>query len=625
VLPARVNAPNIIVNASGGGGGQGGFGQPSFILPLLTTIVPDRASGSATPTFTRATTATFIDHEGVLRSVLSGEARFSGARRVQNLFTNTEDLTSAAWTKTLCTVTAGFTAPDGTNTAFRLQASPGIWTIQQIFAMAANKHVNSWWVKSNGAGLDTFQIYVGGAGADSGVITATSEWRRISDTKTTTAGSFQNGITRNAIGGNLGVDILIWRPQIENVVGQASDAPAEYVSAGVLSAPFHGANVDGVKYFSTTNGNTVNSNVVTEATGSPISTSTLLGYLAEGERTNLCLQSNAFTTTWVALGTPAATQNVTGPDGVANSAWTITDNDALAAEGIVQDITLTAAAYTMSARIKKTVGATSFPVLEALTGTTTANCTVDTNNGIATIWTAYTGRTMLASASATCTSLNTDYWLVQMTYTATVAAYTHSIFAAGTTNATQSTGIVDVTAQGATVLYGAQVELGTFASSYIPTTTASVTRNSDRLQYVSTGNVSFTVGYAYAEVKTIGFTSAANFGIVGSGSSGRIIYLTGAPTTFRTFDGTSDVISPVFATLNNSVGKLATTWGDSTTRNTGRAGTPTSGSFDGSMGSGAVLFVGSYGAADPVAHSTIRNLRIGTTQLSAAQLQAMTT
>jgi hypothetical protein len=207
------------------------------------------------------------------------------------------------------------------------------------------------------------------------------------------------------------------------------------------------------------------------------STLAALGLLIEESRTNLCLQSNAFTTTWTALGTPAATQNVVGPDG-GTTAWTMTDNNAVTTEGVGQNITLTAAAYTFSIYIKKTSGATIYPVLEALTGTVTANCTVDTNNGIATIWTAYTGRTMLASASATCSNAG-SFWRVTMTYTATAAAYTHSIFTAATATATQATGAVDVAQQGSNVFYGAQVELGSFATSYIATTTIAVNRAVD--------------------------------------------------------------------------------------------------------------------------------------------------
>ena len=44
----------------------------------------------ADATFTRATTATVEDHEGVIREVLSGEARFQGQRRVYNLAASTD-------------------------------------------------------------------------------------------------------------------------------------------------------------------------------------------------------------------------------------------------------------------------------------------------------------------------------------------------------------------------------------------------------------------------------------------------------------------------------------------------------------------------------------------------------
>lgn len=232
-----------------------------------------------------------------------------------------------------------------------------------------------------------------------------------------------------------------------------------------------------------------------DADGVAIPAATLDGAVVEAAATNLCLQSNAFTTTWTALGAPGIAQNVTGPDN-ATSAWTISDASAVAALGVTQNITLTAAAYTFSIFIKKTSGAAAFPILEALTGTVTANCTVDTNNGVATVWTAYTGRTMLASASARCTSYNTNFWLVELTYTGTAAVYAHSIFCAGTTNATQATGIVDVAVEGSNVFYGAQVELGSYATTYIPTTTAAVTRNKDILDDQVSGNLTAAAGTA---------------------------------------------------------------------------------------------------------------------------------
>jgi hypothetical protein len=43
----------------------------------------------------------------------------------------------------------------------------------------------------------------------------------------------------------------------ENVTGQTNTNPSEYISVGVLTTPYHGANVDGVCYKITYNNNTI--------------------------------------------------------------------------------------------------------------------------------------------------------------------------------------------------------------------------------------------------------------------------------------------------------------------------------------------------------------------------------
>jgi hypothetical protein len=252
-----------------------------------------------------------------------------------------------------------------------------------------------------------------------------------------------------------------------------------YVSVGVASAPaYHGSCVDGVKCYPT------------DLSGNPIPRTgsyPLVGYVPWEERTNLCLQSNAFSTApWIAVGTPAATQNVVGPDG-ATSAWTLTDNDAGVSEGATQtDITLTAATHTLSFFVKKTTGAqSSYPIAFAYlkTGTTSgAGVTVDTTNGVATAWTAITGLTGITGV-ARCISHNANFWRVELVFTGTAVAWRVDLYPAGTTNATQSTGTLDATAQGSAVFYGAQVELGSFATPYIPTTTVAVPRSANLLSY----------------------------------------------------------------------------------------------------------------------------------------------
>ena len=67
-----------------------------------------------------------------------------------------------------------------------------------------------------------------------------------------------------------GKTILATALQIEDITGQSVQTPAEYVSTNVLNAtPYHGANVDGVKYFDT------------DINGTPIPDSTLKGFLCE--------------------------------------------------------------------------------------------------------------------------------------------------------------------------------------------------------------------------------------------------------------------------------------------------------------------------------------------------------
>lgn len=236
--------------------------NPSFWAPLETSIVPTIGVGSAT--FTRATTATVQDWEGRIYNVLSGEARFKGLRRVYNLYRRTQDLTSAGtWAFANATTATGITDPFGGTTAIRITATAinatmGTGTI----APAAGSRVTySMWIRRvTGTGA----IFTGRGASD---ITAavTASWQRIAVTITSDGG---NPVpVKLAVSGDA-VEIAFL--QAENVTGQSNENPSEYVSVDVESAPYHGANVDGVKYFKTLNGNTVSGNVVTEATGDAI-------------------------------------------------------------------------------------------------------------------------------------------------------------------------------------------------------------------------------------------------------------------------------------------------------------------------------------------------------------------
>ena len=78
--------------------------QGDFNAPLTSSLV--LKTGTGNPTFTRATPATILDYEGILRTVPSNCARFEGARYVQNLY-GAASSSLTVGTQTSITVTAG--------------------------------------------------------------------------------------------------------------------------------------------------------------------------------------------------------------------------------------------------------------------------------------------------------------------------------------------------------------------------------------------------------------------------------------------------------------------------------------------------------------------------------------
>lgn len=268
-----------IRTAMGGGGGGGPTLNPgggwSFFAPLQTSLMPSIAQGSYTPTYSRASIATVRDFENRVITVLSGEARFEGARRVRNIINFSQAIDS--WTQALGTTTSAnsVTAPDGSQTADRV-TFPAAVDGERVETSSAEAAVNgrtyrySVWLKGSG----TVNINVGtssGVGGESELtITLSSEWVRYTTALTASSPTGNPRVMVIRRSGNTAAQVDVWGAQVEDVTGQSNQNPAEYVSTNALAAPYHGANVDGVKYFDTENGNTVSSNIVTERAGRPL-------------------------------------------------------------------------------------------------------------------------------------------------------------------------------------------------------------------------------------------------------------------------------------------------------------------------------------------------------------------
>lgn len=189
-------------------------------------------------------------------------------------------------------------------------------------------------------------------------------------------------------------------------------------------------------------------------------------------------------------------------------------------------------------------------------------------------------------------------------------------------------GTLTLTVSGS-VVYG-QSEAKPFASSYIPTTTVSVTRNADVLTFPNGGNVSNTQGTVLIEVTPYFDIPAGS--AFGFGNNYLIDFgYNGCPIACQNhflicYDGTTTLSSPAWTPLKNTTYKIGSRWGAMGQRNwlNGTAGA--SGAFDGSINSSTNMTIGGYGGNTFFNWGGyIRKLMIWKTQLSDARMIALTT
>jgi len=159
-------------------------------------------------------------------------------------------------------------------------------------------------------------------------------------------------------------------------------------------------------------------------------------------------------------------------------------------------------------------------------------------------------------------------------------------------------------------IVGHQIEAGSFPSSYIPTVAAAVTRNTDKLTFSSSGNVSDTIGTISGTIDTksdafavYAYDSGNNIGKVSRDKDNDRMQLR---------DGTSILSLATNGWLINTTIRFAVSYGGSTMSGVINGGTVSSGNFDGSMNGTATFVVGSpYNYSEEyVINGHIKNLRI---------------
>lgn len=172
--------------------------------------------------------------------------------------------------------------------------------------------------------------------------------------------------------------------------------------------------------------------------------------------------------------------------------------------------------------------------------------------------------------------------------------------------------------------WGAQLEQGYFATSYIPTTTASVTRSADNPRM--TGLTVQSDYTAYAEFARNTLSSIASARLIGMGNTGSrasvtpLASTTTSHTAFNTLDGNTSAASG----LNQAVRKVA---GISTTTPPSRRLVSDGRAVVGDSGASpmtSTIYLGSESGSSQQMNTYLRDIRIYATAKTDAELQSMT-
>jgi hypothetical protein len=336
----------------------------------------------------------------------------------------------------------------------------------------------------------------------------------------------------------------------------------------------------------------------------------------EEARTNLCLQSENFGTTWTTAAVSVTANQRTAPDG-ALSMDTVT---ATGGAGFLQQ------AITV---VNSTVYAASVYVFA------TSNRTrLILHNGSSDIcniaWTSISANTTSVSGTASSiasTLVGNGIYRLSFTFTSTSTTANFRI------QPLDSSGNAVTGATGD--FWGAQLEAGAFATSYIPTTTATVTRAADVASITGTNFSSFynqTEGTVFAEYKRLTNVSAGRICLFSDTTANEQMRINGSVSVnirpdWQVIDGGA-VVANVLGAVEIAVGATGKTAGAYKLNDFQQATNSTLGTADtaGTLPTLTVLNIGANETGSgSMINGTIKRLPFWPVRLANTTLQAITT
>ncbi len=352
-----------------------------------------------------------------------------------------------------------------------------------------------------------------------------------------------------------------------------------------------------------------------------------LGVLVEEQRVNLLTYSQQFDTTWAKAQATVTANSTVAPDGT-TTADTLLDTAVSNIHYINQTVTgsPSGVTYTVSAYLKaSTLGYATLGLSDISSGSLYAVAVFNLSSGtVATSGAAGTGYSVTSSSI---TSVGNGWYRC----VATVVAGTSVAFLK-TVVGCNKTGVITGSAGGfesylgngsGVFVWGAQLEAGAFATSYIPTVASQVTRAADQVSILTSAfGFNHTAG-TWVATFDIASGYTANYRVIDSGNAYRWLYGPINVNTLSTYNGSvalgTTIASPVGLALTGAVGY------DATSRSITAEGDAVSTDASVYGTASTVLHLGSNAGTANHLNGHIKRLTYFPTRRTNADLQGLTT